>query len=79
MARSGRSSEKKKKQNNNGNMAALGVGVKKGPWTAEEDRKLLAYIQQFGHGSWRSLPAKAGNHDLLCLPMHVFLVNFFSY
>ncbi|KAL4574251.1 hypothetical protein LXL04_021079 [Taraxacum kok-saghyz] len=60
MAKSGRSSEKKKKQNNNGNMAALGVGVKKGPWTAEEDRKLLAYIQQFGHGSWRSLPAKAG-------------------
>ncbi|XP_076941729.1 uncharacterized protein LOC143611410 [Bidens hawaiensis] len=53
-------SEKKKKQNNNGNMGVLGVGMKKGPWTPEEDRKLLSHIQQFGHGSWRSLPAKAG-------------------
>lgn len=52
--------EKKKKQTNNGNVAGLGVGVKKGPWTQEEDRKLLSYIQQSGHGSWRSLPAKAG-------------------
>ncbi|CAI9297065.1 unnamed protein product [Lactuca saligna] len=59
MGRSGRS-EKKRKQNGNSNMAGLGVGVKKGPWTPEEDRKLLAYIQQFGHGSWRALPAKAG-------------------
>ncbi|KAJ0724892.1 putative transcription factor MYB-related family [Helianthus annuus] len=52
-------SEKKTKQNN-GDTVGLGVGVRKGPWTPEEDRKLLAYIQHFGHGSWRSLPAKAG-------------------
>lgn len=56
-------SEKKKKQINNGNMVGLGAGLKKGPWTPEEDRKLLSYIQQFGHGSWRSLPTKAGNYD----------------
>ncbi|CAM8997818.1 unnamed protein product [Rhodiola kirilowii] len=36
------------------------VGLKKGPWTPEEDQKLLAYIDQNGHGSWRSLPLKAG-------------------
>ncbi|KAK6139382.1 hypothetical protein DH2020_026890 [Rehmannia glutinosa] len=36
------------------------VGLKKGPWTPEEDQKLLAYIQQHGHGSWRALPPKAG-------------------
>ncbi|XP_051122437.1 myb-related protein 306-like [Andrographis paniculata] len=36
------------------------VGVKKGPWTPEEDQKLLAYIQEHGHGSWRALPPKAG-------------------
>ncbi|KAL2453876.1 myb domain protein [Abeliophyllum distichum] len=36
------------------------VSLKKGPWTAEEDQKLLAYIGEHGHGSWRSLPAKAG-------------------
>ncbi|KAL1539446.1 transcription factor MYB106-like protein [Salvia divinorum] len=36
------------------------ISLKKGPWTAEEDEKLLAYIQEHGHGSWRSLPSKAG-------------------
>ncbi|XP_039023738.1 transcription factor MYB106-like [Hibiscus syriacus] len=35
-------------------------GLKRGPWTAEEDQKLTAYIQQHGHGSWSSLPEKAG-------------------
>ncbi|GMI87404.1 hypothetical protein HRI_002409700 [Hibiscus trionum] len=34
--------------------------LKKGPWTPDEDRKLLAYIQQHGFGNWRSLPEKAG-------------------
>ncbi|XP_073149411.1 transcription factor MYB106-like [Henckelia pumila] len=34
--------------------------VKKGPWTRDEDQKLCEYIEQFGHGSWRALPAKAG-------------------
>ena len=38
-------------------------GLKKGPWTPEEDQKLLAYIEQHGHGCWRSLPAKAGELD----------------
>lgn len=37
------------------------VGLKKGPWTPEEDQKLLAYIEEHGHGSWRALPAKAGD------------------
>ncbi|XP_054808731.1 transcription factor MYB106-like [Prosopis cineraria] len=36
------------------------AGLKKGPWTPEEDQKLMSYIQQHGHGSWSSLPAKAG-------------------
>ncbi|KAH7430620.1 hypothetical protein KP509_08G006600 [Ceratopteris richardii] len=35
-------------------------GLKKGPWTPDEDEKLIAYIQQHGHGSWRSLPKLAG-------------------
>ncbi|KAF8106207.1 hypothetical protein N665_0145s0024 [Sinapis alba] len=38
------------------------MGLKKGPWTPEEDQKLLAYIEEHGHGSWRSLPEKAGLH-----------------
>ncbi|XP_048559833.1 transcription factor MYB106-like [Triticum urartu] len=36
------------------------VGLKKGPWTSEEDEKLLAHIEEHGHGSWRALPSKAG-------------------
>ncbi|PRQ21406.1 putative transcription factor MYB-HB-like family [Rosa chinensis] len=35
-------------------------GLKKGPWTPEEDEKLVQYIQQHGHGSWRALPKLAG-------------------
>jgi hypothetical protein len=35
-------------------------GLKKGPWTTEEDEKLMEYIQKNGHGSWRALPKLAG-------------------
>ncbi|KAI3697696.1 hypothetical protein L6452_30792 [Arctium lappa] len=35
-------------------------GLKKGPWTPEEDQKLIDYIERNGHGSWRALPALAG-------------------
>ncbi|KAL2892267.1 Transcription factor MYB41 [Bienertia sinuspersici] len=35
-------------------------GLKKGPWTAEEDELLLKYINKHGHGNWRSLPKNAG-------------------
>nr|KYP47873.1 Transcription factor MYB32 [Cajanus cajan] len=37
------------------------VGLKKGPWTPEEDKKLISYVEKHGHGNWRSFPAKAGN------------------
>ncbi|XP_010926300.2 transcription factor MYB93-like [Elaeis guineensis] len=36
------------------------IGLKKGPWTPEEDHKLIQYIQKHGHGSWRALPKLAG-------------------
>ncbi|KAL3622069.1 hypothetical protein CASFOL_034265 [Castilleja foliolosa] len=35
-------------------------GLKKGPWTPEEDEKLTKHIQKHGHGSWRALPKLAG-------------------
>ncbi|KAJ0808534.1 putative transcription factor MYB family [Helianthus annuus] len=35
-------------------------GLKKGPWTPEEDQKLMDYIERNGHGSWRALPSLAG-------------------
>ncbi|KAF2322779.1 hypothetical protein GH714_030643 [Hevea brasiliensis] len=36
------------------------MGLKKGPWTPEEDQILINYIQQYGHGNWRALPKHAG-------------------
>ncbi|KAJ8556288.1 hypothetical protein K7X08_023046 [Anisodus acutangulus] len=35
-------------------------GLKKGPWTTEEDQKLTDYIQKHGPGNWRTLPKNAG-------------------
>ncbi|GLJ29134.1 hypothetical protein SUGI_0574400 [Cryptomeria japonica] len=35
-------------------------GLKKGPWTPDEDQKLIEYIKRHGYGSWRALPKRAG-------------------
>ncbi|KAL4591294.1 hypothetical protein LXL04_004252 [Taraxacum kok-saghyz] len=35
-------------------------GMKKGPWTHEEDEILSSYIKREGGGRWRTLPKKAG-------------------
>ncbi|XP_061354519.1 transcription factor MYB41-like [Gastrolobium bilobum] len=35
-------------------------GLKKGPWSPEEDKILVDYIEKHGHGSWRALPKLAG-------------------
>ncbi|CAN1312473.1 Transcription factor MYB106 [Linum perenne] len=34
-------------------------GLRRGPWSSEEDQKLLSFVQLHGHGSWRTLPQKA--------------------
>ncbi|XP_020963193.1 transcription factor MYB8-like isoform X2 [Arachis ipaensis] len=34
--------------------------LKRGAWTAEEDKILIDYIRVHGHGRWRNLPQKAG-------------------
>ncbi|XP_074562229.1 myb-related protein 306-like [Curcuma longa] len=36
------------------------AGVKKGPWTPEEDLILFAYVQEHSPGNWRSVPSNAG-------------------
>ncbi|CAA0384862.1 SANT/Myb domain [Arabidopsis thaliana x Arabidopsis arenosa] len=36
------------------------IGVKKGPWTPEEDIILVSYIQEHGPGNWRSVPTHTG-------------------
>ena len=40
-------------------------GLKKGPWTPEEDQKLINYIQTHGPANWRSLPKIAGTSIFL--------------
>ncbi|XP_073000311.1 transcription repressor MYB5-like [Typha latifolia] len=36
------------------------VGVKRGPWTADEDEILANFVRQEGEGKWRTLPKRAG-------------------
>ncbi|WMV31562.1 hypothetical protein MTR67_024947 [Solanum verrucosum] len=36
------------------------MGLKKGPWTPEEDQILITFIQKYGHENWRALPKQAG-------------------
>ncbi|XP_022718874.1 transcription repressor MYB5-like [Durio zibethinus] len=36
------------------------VGIKRGPWTPEEDEVLANYIKREGEGRWRTLPKRAG-------------------
>ena len=37
-----------------------GSDFKKGPWTPEEDEKLVDYIKRNGHENWKALPKLAG-------------------
>ncbi|GAA0186772.1 hypothetical protein Leryth_018246 [Lithospermum erythrorhizon] len=36
------------------------VGVKKGPWTPEEDIMLVYYVQEHGPGNWKAVPTTTG-------------------
>ncbi|KAK6278845.1 hypothetical protein POUND7_019112 [Theobroma cacao] len=36
------------------------MGMKKGPWTPQEDEILISYVQKNGHANWRALPKQAG-------------------
>ncbi|OVA09007.1 SANT/Myb domain [Macleaya cordata] len=38
------------------------IGMKKGPWTPEEDILLVTYIQEHGPGNWRAVPTNTGLH-----------------
>ncbi|MED6157130.1 hypothetical protein PIB30_020449 [Stylosanthes scabra] len=36
------------------------IGIKKGPWSAEEDEILANFVHREGEGRWRTLPKRAG-------------------
>jgi myb proto-oncogene protein len=52
-----------------------GTGVKKGPWTPEEDIVLVSYIQQHGPGNWRSVPENTGQFRALTFDQSVHITN----
>jgi myb proto-oncogene protein len=52
-------------------------GLKKGPWTPEEDQKLTAYIQLQGPGNWRSLPKNAGIY--IYMIVNLWMMGFLFY
>ncbi|KAI9086803.1 hypothetical protein K1719_031397 [Acacia pycnantha] len=35
-------------------------GIKRGAWSKEEDERLRAYVERYGHSNWRQLPKHAG-------------------
>jgi hypothetical protein len=42
-------------------------GVKKGPWTPEEDIILVSYIQEHGPGNWKFVPTNTGNYLIVLI------------
>ncbi|KAJ4715750.1 MYB transcription factor [Melia azedarach] len=54
----GRNKETKKERAKK--MGMLETGLKKGPWTPEEDKKLINYILMHGIQNWRAIPMLAG-------------------
>lgn len=37
--------------------------IRKGPWSSDEDSKLINYIAIHGEGGWEALSRNAGNHN----------------
>lgn len=42
------------------------IGWRKGPWTPEEDKLLVEYVNLHGEGRWSSVARCAGNIFLQC-------------
>lgn len=36
------------------------VALKKGPWTAAEDKVLVGYVERYGEGNWNAVRKKTG-------------------
>lgn len=52
-------------------------GLKKGPWTQEEDQKLVDYIQKHGYGNWRTLPKNAGRVSFLSAKKNILFTKIY--
>lgn len=49
------------------------VGLKKGPWTADEDKKLINFILTNGQCCWRAVPKLAGFSLSFTLPSKYYM------
>lgn len=47
--------------------------VKKGPWSQDEDLKLISFIHRHGHSNWRSLPKLAGPYPSSILSIDILV------
>ncbi|KAK1259442.1 Transcription repressor MYB5 [Acorus gramineus] len=54
------SSRERNKNKNKKTLCCSKVGLKRGPWTPEEDEVLAAFVRKEGDGRWRTLSKKAG-------------------
>ena len=52
-------------------------GLKKGPWTPEEDQKLISFIDKHGHENWRALPKRCGERAII-ISHHILLLLLLS-
>jgi transcription factor MYB, plant len=55
------------------------AGVKKGPWTPEEDLMLVSYIQEHGPGNWRSVLSNTGTLFKAMLCTHQCQTSYLIY
>ncbi|KAL0341058.1 UNVERIFIED_CONTAM: Transcription factor [Sesamum radiatum] len=58
--RDGIKEEKKKKKKKGKKACCEKEGLRRGAWSAEEDKILVDFITQNGHSTWRNLPQLAG-------------------
>lgn len=51
--------------------------MNRGPWSAEEDKILMNYVQVHGEGKWRELSKRAGIYK--CIAIYVSKVYIFYF
>ncbi|KAK4787351.1 hypothetical protein SAY86_011184 [Trapa natans] len=50
------------------------AGVKRGPWSPDEDQKLVAYIRRYGIWNWTHMP-KAARTYMIRMYIYIHVVN----
>lgn len=78
MKREKEEGEKHKKKKKSRSPCCAREGVTKGAWTPEEDKILVDFITENGHGTWRNLPHLAGFSPslIITLVFHYFIYLF---